>query len=79
MKLTDCGASIFGDSSGRNGPPAALLWTDLAGKLHEPPTWKREGDTLETLTLSPSIDASSHDHRGHKGWHGHVAAGEVSP
>jgi hypothetical protein len=40
--------------------------------------WKREGDTFETLTLSPSIDASraaTIEFDGH--WHGHITAGNV--
>lgn len=45
------------------GPPAP-------GRLH----WKRTGDTFETLTLAPSVDAS----RTHpQGWHGFVINGEV--
>jgi hypothetical protein len=32
--------------------------------------WEREGDTLETLTLHPSVDFS---HAGH--WHGFVVNG----
>jgi hypothetical protein len=34
-------------------------------------TWKRQGDTFETLTLSPSIDSPGH-------WHGWVKGGEVT-
>lgn len=34
------------------------------------PRWNRTGDTFETLTLTPSVDASN---RGH--WHGFVTAG----
>jgi hypothetical protein len=34
--------------------------------------WHREGDSFETLTLTPSIDAS---HFGH--WHGFITAGEI--
>ncbi len=37
------------------------------------PSWQREGDTFETLTLSPSIDASSSGH-----WHGFVRNGELT-
>lgn len=35
--------------------------------------WKREGDAFETLTLTPSIDASAHGH-----WHGFITNGEVT-
>ena len=44
------------------GPP-----TDDAKHL-----WQRTGDTFETLTLSPSIDASSDGH-----WHGFITNGEI--
>lgn len=35
--------------------------------------WNREGATFETLSLSPSIDASAIGH-----WHGYVTNGEVT-
>lgn len=35
--------------------------------------WQREGETFETLTLSPSVDASAAGH-----WHGWVRNGEVT-
>jgi hypothetical protein len=35
--------------------------------------WRREGDTFDTLTLSPSVDASPSGH-----WHGFVRNGEVT-
>lgn len=35
--------------------------------------WQRTGDTFETLTLTPSIDASEHGH-----WHGFIRNGEVT-
>ncbi|MFI5296538.1 MAG: DUF6527 family protein [Polyangiales bacterium] len=34
--------------------------------------WQRTGETFETLTLTPSIDASADGH-----WHGHITNGEV--
>ncbi len=34
--------------------------------------WQRTGDTFETLTLTPSIDASRAGH-----WHGFITDGEV--
>lgn len=40
--------------------------------------WDREGDTFETLSLSPSIDCSGTgriDFPGH--WHGHIQLGEI--
>ncbi len=35
--------------------------------------WHRQGDTFETLSLSPSIDTSEHGH-----WHGFITNGEVT-
>ena len=47
------------------GPPA--------GPEHDPaPRWQRTGDTFDTLTIMPSIDASKGGH-----WHGFITAGEV--
>ncbi len=34
--------------------------------------WTRTGDTFETLTLTPSIDATASGH-----WHGHITNGEM--
>lgn len=34
--------------------------------------WSRSGETFETLTLSPSIDASKHGH-----WHGFIRNGAI--
>jgi len=45
------------------GPP-----TDDADHL-----WTRIGDTFDSLTLSPSIDASTHGH-----WHGFIRNGQIS-
>ena len=39
------------------------------------PTWTREGDTFETLTLKPSILRNTT--KGGCGWHGFITAGEV--
>lgn len=39
------------------------------------PTWRREGDTIETLTLTPSILRTPE--KGGCGWHGWITAGEV--
>lgn len=36
-------------------------------------TWIREGDTFETLTLNPSVDASKHKH-----WHGFIKNGQIT-
>jgi len=56
------GGAPFGPESRPNGVPIPrVLWT-------------RVGDTFETLSLSPSIDASK-THEG--GWHGHVRGGWV--
>ena len=34
--------------------------------------WQRAGDTFDTLTLSPSVDASASGH-----WHGFIVNGEI--
>lgn len=34
--------------------------------------WTRTGETFETLSLSPSIDASKYGH-----WHGRITNGEI--
>ena len=34
--------------------------------------WERTGDAFETLTLSPSVDASKEGH-----WHGYIRNGEI--
>jgi len=39
---------------------------------HDTPLWKRDGMTFDTLSLSPSIDASRDWH-----WHGFIRNGEV--
>lgn len=40
---------------------------------HDGKHWHREGETFDTLTISPSIDASAHGH-----WHGFIRNGDVS-
>jgi len=42
--------------------------------------WHRQGETFETLTLGPSIDASGcqhHDSIETPCWHGHITGGEI--
>lgn len=34
--------------------------------------WQFSGDTFETLTIAPSLDASASGH-----WHGHIVNGEI--
>lgn len=38
------------------------------------PIWTRSGETFETISLFPSLDASRHGH-----WHGFIEKGEVKP
>lgn len=43
--------------------------------------WQREGDTFETLTLSPSVDYTKYDNgtvRDPNCWHGFIRVGEVT-
>lgn len=46
---------------------------------HEPAEgellWDRAGDTFDTLSLSPSIDAGAIQFKQH--WHGHITNGEI--
>lgn len=49
-------------------PIDGLPPTDDASHL-----WNRAGETFETLTLTPSIDASDDGH-----WHGFITAGEIA-
>lgn len=48
---------------------------------HRAPLWKRMGDTFETLTLTPSINASERDPETGKvvtyHWHGFIQNGEM--
>lgn len=64
-----------------SGPPngfevlCAALWpVEQVGTDIVPPGvyWQRSGDNFETLTLSPSVDASKAGH-----WHGFITNGEV--
>lgn len=52
------------------GPPAAP-------EFDPKPRWQRTGETFETLSLTPSIDASGHvgPKEGH--WHGFITNGEI--
>lgn len=55
-------------------PPSDGTYLDeKTGEQRPVVLWHREGDTFETLTLSPSIDAS---HLGH--WHGFIRNGEIT-
>lgn len=38
------------------------------------PVWDRTGDTFDTISLSPSVDASAIRIGGH--WHGHITNGD---
>jgi hypothetical protein len=51
----------------RDGLPDDVHWGRPGVK------WNRSGETFETLSLSPSIDASAFGH-----WHGHISSGEVT-
>lgn len=40
--------------------------------------WQRQGDTFDTLTITPSIDASHAATMGFEGhWHGYITSGEI--
>lgn len=53
----------------RGAHPGVLVPVPPDGKNH----WHRVGETFETLTLTPSVDASASGH-----WHGFVTNGEVT-
>ena len=65
--LCPCGCGIRAAVTFRN-PIDGLGPFDAGGT----PTWKREGDTFETMTLSPSILRTT----GCK-WHGWIRNGEI--
>lgn len=75
-----------GDRSQRLGVPFApplgpTDWITPGQPVIEPGTnvWSRSaGDTFDTLTLSPSIDAGNGciDFEGH--WHGYIKNGEIA-
>jgi hypothetical protein len=49
--------------------------TDTDGKPYRGDGWDRTGDTFETLTLAPSIQAYGYDRSPH--WHGFIRGGDV--
>lgn len=57
---------LFREEIDRDRLPNTAHWCRPGEK------WHREGETFETLTLSPSIDASSDGH-----WHGFVRNGAI--
>ncbi len=67
---------LFDEPAGSGGK--LLVWFanpigggPAAGREHTPsPRWTRTGETLETLTLSPSVNVIG-------GWHGWIRNGEV--
>ncbi len=72
-------AAQFANPVGADPKPLMSLEDKLRhahelGTFDVPPgyLWKRTGETFETLTLSPSVDASASGH-----WHGHITDGEV--
>jgi hypothetical protein len=48
------------------------------GAMREPnqPSWQRTGDTLETLTLRPSVYRPKE--KGGCGWHGYITNGDAA-
>jgi hypothetical protein len=58
---------MFVEEIDKDGLPNQIHWARNEKK------WHRSGDTFETLTLTPSIDASAVGH-----WHGHITNGDAS-
>lgn len=56
----------FKEEIDRDGLPNDVHWSSPGLK------WHREGDTFETLSLSPSVDASQSGH-----WHGYIKNGSI--
>lgn len=57
---------LFIQEIDRDGLPNEAHWARNENK------WNRQGESFETLTLSPSIDASAVGH-----WHGFIVGGKV--
>jgi hypothetical protein len=51
-----------------------LIHVHQLGTFDVPPgtLWQRTGDTFNSISLSPSIDASKAGH-----WHGYITNGEI--
>jgi hypothetical protein len=43
------------------------------GHIHLDPLWEHTGDTIDTISITPSVDASAHGH-----WHGFVTNGAIT-
>lgn len=65
IQFTPMGEDEIHARSHRDGDPHTIV--PLPGNV-----WNRTGETFETLTLSPSVDASISGH-----WHGFVTNGEI--
>ncbi len=60
-----------------DGGPPEEGFVGLDGQMRHKHLWQRTGDTLETLTLSPSINAEGDKHDHGPGWHGWIQNGHV--
>jgi hypothetical protein len=63
-------AVCFDPPIGRDERLQLNAWADPRANAKH--VWKREGDTFDTLTLAPSVDASSSGH-----WHGFITNGAI--
>lgn len=64
--------SVFFANPIDGGTPADLPpRLDPTGNPTPAPLWSRTGESFETLTLQPSVDAAGH-------WHGFITAGEIT-
>lgn len=53
----------------------SLMWHVHQARTFDVPPgclWHRTGDDFETMSVTPSVDASKSGH-----WHGHIANGEI--
>lgn len=58
----------FKEEIDRDSLPNTIHWA------RPEPKWHREGDDFETMTITPSIDASKY---GQNHWHGFITGGEI--
>jgi hypothetical protein len=58
-------------------PTVGTVPTSAGGLSRNGGRWKRDGETLDDLTLAPSIDVNSSGKNG-SCWHGFIRKGEVT-
>lgn len=69
MKLTELNPRWIGDKTGISFDCPCCRTQRLVVTF---PKWTRDGDNFDTLTISPSVDASATGH-----WHGFIQGGQI--